>query len=150
MEQNNPVKWNIKVTAEWFEDAVRTMRRLPPVKVQGYHSAWPPIIYSEAEKMHMDKKPMRIKPTAFDISRMELAIDWLNWIDNPDERKLIWERAKRKPWKVICWELGVCRMTAWRKWTMALTIIITHLNNTQEANYQKNKHYLCRYFQLIA
>ena len=45
-----------------------------------------------------------------------------------EERKLIWLRAARVPWKAITWEFGCDRTTAWRRWTLALTKIAARLN----------------------
>ncbi len=33
--------WTADDVADHFEEAFRTLRKLPPVKVQGYLSAWP-------------------------------------------------------------------------------------------------------------
>jgi predicted DNA-binding protein (UPF0251 family) len=49
------------------------------------------------------------------------------WIDEP-ERKLIWSRAARVPWKQITYEMGVDRTTAWRRWQLALAKIASRLN----------------------
>jgi hypothetical protein len=49
------------------------------------------------------------------------------WI-TAEERKLIWLRAARVPWKQITWEFGCDRTTVWRRWTLALTKIAARLN----------------------
>jgi hypothetical protein len=48
--------------------------------------------------------------------------------DTTAERKLIWSRAARVPWKQISGELGCDRTTAWRRWQLALTKIAARLN----------------------
>ena len=45
-----------------------------------------------------------------------------------EERKLVWLRAARVPWKAITFEFGCDRTTAWRRWTLALTKIASRLN----------------------
>ena len=44
------------------------------------------------------------------------------------ERKLIWSRAARVPWKQIGGELGCDRTTAWRRWQLALTKVAARRN----------------------
>ena len=46
-----------------IESAVYVMKLLPPVKVQGYHSTMPDIIYTPQEIAFMDRKPIKIRPT---------------------------------------------------------------------------------------
>ena len=62
---------------------------------------------------------MRVWPSAASITRLEQTFDWVLWIEEA-ERKLIWSRAARVPWKQISGELGVDRTTAWRKHKLAL------------------------------
>jgi hypothetical protein len=85
---------------EQMRSAVRTLRRMPPVKVQGYYSAWPDIVRDDREIMAMAKEPLRVRPSAHDIQELE-------------ERRLLWARANRIPWKMVCGELGVGRTKAW-------------------------------------
>ena len=40
-----------------FKEAVRTLKKLPPVRVRGYFNSWPEIVYTEREIMRMDQKP---------------------------------------------------------------------------------------------
>ena len=75
----------------------------------------------------MDPEPMWVWPSASAITRLEQTFDWVLWIEEA-ERKLIWARAARVPWKQICWELGCDRTTAWRKHKLALTKIASRLN----------------------
>ena len=103
-----------------FKEAVRTLRRLPPVKVQGYFSVWPEIIYSEVEIMRMDKKTKTWPATPDAISRMEKAIDWLNLLETVEERKIIWMRANNIPWIIISKTFGFSRVTASKKYKNAI------------------------------
>jgi hypothetical protein len=61
------------------------------------------------------------------ITRLEQTSDWVLWIEEA-ERKLVWSRAARVPWKQISGELGCDRTTAWRRWQLALTKIAARLN----------------------
>ena len=120
--------WTADDVADHFEEAFRTLRKLPPVKVQGYFNAWPQIVRSEKEILAMEPQPMRVWPSTAAITRLEQTFDWVLWIGE-DERRLIWGRAARRPWKEISGELGVDRTTAWRRWQMALAKIADRLNH---------------------
>lgn len=120
-------QWTAEAVADQFEEAFRTLRKLPPVKVQGYFNTWPEMVHSSREIAAMEPQPMRLWPSTAAITRLEQTFDWVLWID-VDERKLVWSRAARVPWKVISWELGCDRTTAWRHWQLALTKIAARLN----------------------
>ena len=40
-------------------------------------------------------------------------------------------RANRKPWKPICWELGISRATANRRWRYGIAVIVWRMNGKQ-------------------
>ena len=120
-------EWTGETVAEHFEEAVRTLRKLPPVRVTGYFNAWPEVLRSAKEIAAMEPEPMRVLPSTSAITRLERTFDWMLWI-TVEERKLIWLRAARVPWKAITWEFGCDRTTAWRRWTLALTKIAARLN----------------------
>jgi hypothetical protein len=119
--------WTGEAVADHFEEAVRTLRKLPPVRVTGYFNAWPEVLRSAKEIAAMEPEPMRVRPGADAITRLEQTFDWMLWI-SVEERKLIWLRAARVPWKAITFEFGCDRTTAWRRWTLALTKIASRLN----------------------
>ena len=121
-------EWTSEQVIERFEEAARTLRRLPPVKAQGYFSTWPKVKYTELELLQQEAAPLRLgPPTAEAISRMEEALSWLAWL-TPEGRKLVWLRAERLPWKPICMRLGTDRTTAWRWYKRAITVVVRKLN----------------------
>ena len=119
--------WTADDVADHFEEALRTLRKLPPVTVQGYFTTWPAIVRTSREIAAMEPQPMRVWPSAAAITRLEQTFDWVLWIEE-DERKLVWARAARRPWKQISAEHACDRTTAWRRWQLALTKIATRLN----------------------
>ena len=119
--------WTADDVADHFEEAFRTLRKLPAVKARGHFSGWPQVLRSPREIAAMEPEPMRVWPSAAAITRLERIFDWMTWIDEA-ERKLVWSRAARVPWKVISHELGCDRTTAWRRWQLALTKIAARLN----------------------
>lgn len=124
--------WTVTDVAARFEEAVYTLKRLPPVRVQGYVSTWPPIIHSTLELLQGERLPMRLgSPSAAAISRMEETIQWICFLDDVDDRRIVWLRAARVPWKPICWRLGVSRTTAYYRYRIALMKIVMRLNSKQ-------------------
>lgn len=120
-------EWTADGVADHLEEAFRTLRKLPPVKAQGYFNTWPDIVRTRREIAAMEPEPMRLRPSASAITRLEQTFDWMLWIEEA-ERKLVWSRAARVPWKRISGELGCDRTTAWRRWRLALTKIAGRLN----------------------
>ena len=112
---------------ERLRSAARTLRRLPNVKVQGYFSTWPTIIREPLEILQMEPEPLRITPSMADITEMEeVLFVWLKWLE-PEERRLVWLRAERVRWKLICGRFGVGRTKAWEMYRRALASIATKL-----------------------
>ena len=119
--------WTADDVADHFAEAFRTLRKLPAVKARGHFSGWPQVLRSPREIAAMEPEPMRVWPSAAAITRIEQTFDWVLWIEEA-ERKLIWSRAARVPWKQISGEMGCNRTTAWRRWQVALTKIAARLN----------------------
>ncbi len=120
MKQAKTVTVKQKYVEDRIHNAARTLRRLPEERVQGYFSTWPKIKRDEMEILQMEKEPMRIRPSMDDITQMEeVLFVWLRWLE-VDERKLVWQRAERVRWKLICAQFGVGRTKAWEMYKCAL------------------------------
>ena len=103
-----------------LETAAYVDRLLPPVRAPKYRCCMPDIIYTPQEIAFMDRRPVKQHPTQEQISLWEKVIlEWLP-ILTPDERKLVWKRAKHIPWKLLCWEFGFERAEMWRRYQKAL------------------------------
>lgn len=127
-------KWTVTDVAERFEEAVATLRRLPPVKVQKHFNSWPVVVHSTVELLRQEKKPLKLgPPSASAISRMEECFDWIFWLEGETERRIVWLRAQKVYWKQICWRVGYSRTKAWEIHTIALLKIVTRLNTRQMA-----------------
>lgn len=130
--------WTDKDVAQRFEEALYTLKRLPKAVMLGYRATWPAILYTELEILQQDKKPFRLgPPLPAAIDRMEQTLIWISWLD-VDDRRLVWARAKRLPWRMICGQIGVCKTTAWNRWLDALDKIVVRLN-ANKSGYRKQK-----------
>lgn len=118
-------------TAERVEarlcEAADVMRRLPPVRVQGYFNTWPAIAHEFSDRVSQDPSRMRRPPPSPDaITRAEATLLWLRWLD-VDDARLVWMRADRARWRAICQQFGIARSTANRRYDYALTVIVWRL-----------------------
>jgi hypothetical protein len=119
--------WTADAVAKHFAEAFQTLRRLPPVRARGYFNSWPAIVRTRQEIAGMEAEPMRFAPSPCAITRLEQTFDWVLWIEEA-ERKLIWSRAAKVPWRQITTEMGCDRTTAWRRLQNALGKIASRLN----------------------
>ena len=88
------VQWTPSAVADRLEEAAKTLRRLPPVKVRGYISSWPPIIRDFWEAYGWSEVQVRPGPPAPDaIDQMDESLAWLHVLE-ADEVRLIWLRAE--------------------------------------------------------
>lgn len=134
MRYKTPEKWTVTDVAERFEDAAYTLKRLPPVRVQGYFSTWPAIVRTVAEQLAEDRLPMRLgPPSAEAVARMEETIQWIFFLDDELERRLVWLRAARVPWKPIVDRLGYCRTTLHYRYRVAIYTITIRVNLAQRS-----------------
>lgn len=121
------IDWTPALVEAQLIEAADTMKRLPPVKVQGYFNTWPVVRPEFADLVGREPEQLRLgPPSAAAISRMDEALEWLRWLD-PDDAKLVWMRAEEKPWKAVCWRFGIGRATANRRHEYALSIMVWRL-----------------------
>lgn len=123
--------WTRQDVRERLEEAAAVLRRLPAPRVQGYFNTWPRMVVEFGDLVGQEAPPVRLPPpSAQAISRMEMALPWLQWLE-PEEAKLVWARAEGAPWKEICWRFGVSRATASRRYDYGLSVIAWRLNGRQ-------------------
>ena len=119
--------WTPELVETRLIEAAEVMRRLPAVRVQGYFSTWPAIVPEFADLVGQEPAGRRrFPPPADAITRMDETLAWLHWLE-PDDAKLVWMRAERKPWKAVCWRFGLARSTANRRYAYALNLIAWRL-----------------------
>lgn len=105
-----------------LETAAYVERLLPPVKPLKYRSWLFEIVYTPQEIAFMERRPIKIKPTNEQIALWERTLDWMEVLE-PDERQLVWKRAKRIPWKLLCREFKLCKSNLGARHLKALTKI---------------------------
>lgn len=122
--------WTPATVDARLESAADVFSMLPEGKPQGYFNAWPEYFHSFADKVGQQPQMRRPRPSPRQITQAEETLLWLRWLD-PDDARLLWLRANRKPWKPICWELGISRATANRRWQYGIAVIVWRLNGNQ-------------------
>ena len=120
-------EWTAAQVEDRLESAADVFAQLPMVKPTGYFNAWPEYLHSFADKVGQEPQMRRPRPGPRQITEAEEAMLWLRWLEKDDAR-LVWLRANRTPWKPICWELGISRATANRRWQYGIAVIVWRLN----------------------
>lgn len=106
-----------------IESAAYVDRLLPAVRAPRYRCLMPDIIYTEQEKIFMDKKPIKVKPNKEQLDLWEkVMFVWLPLL-SVDERRLVWKRANNIPWKLLCREFGVSRQGLSKNYNVAIAKI---------------------------
>ena len=105
-------EWTTNMVEDRLLEAADVLTRLPDVRVHGYYGLWPKMILQFSDLVGQEPPKLRRPPPSPEtISRMEQTVPWLTWLE-PRDAKLVWARAERSPWKVICWRFGISRATA--------------------------------------
>lgn len=119
--------WTRDMVEDRVVEAAAVLRHMPPPRVAGYFSTWPEVVRSFGDLVGQEPRPMKITPTARDISRMEETLTWTAGLD-PIDGKIVWLRAYGLRWKRICWTVGLQRSAAHQHWLYALCVIAFRLN----------------------
>ena len=120
-------EWITAQVQDRLELAAGVMRQMPGVMPQGFFNAWPEYFHSFADKVGQEPQMRRPRPSPRQITEAEEAMLWLRWLEKDDAR-LVWLRANGTPWKPICWQLGLSRATANRRWQYGSAVIVWRLN----------------------
>jgi len=120
-------EWTKTQVQDRLEAAADVMRQLPGVMPRGFFNAWPEYFHSFADQVGQEPRMRRPRPSPRQITEAESALLWLRWLEKDDAR-LLWLRVNGTPWKPICWELGISRATANRRWQYGLAVIVWRLN----------------------
>jgi Domain of unknown function (DUF6362) len=119
--------WTPSMVEARLSEAAYVLKRLPEPKLSGYFSTWPEFVYSFADKVGQEPKPMRVLPSSQAISRMEETLTWTVGLD-PIDGKIVWMKAYGARWKSICWAVGLQRSAAHQHWLFGLSVISLRLN----------------------
>ncbi len=121
---------------ERFELAALTLKRTPNPTgsgPKGFGSSWPDYVRSRFTAYGTEAARVRVIPSPKEIQMMEDTIGWLMLLKSDDEekdsvdRRIVWMRAERQPWRYICSHVGLSRAQANRRWAAALITITKRL-----------------------
>jgi uncharacterized protein DUF6362 len=127
------IYWTPRLVEACLVEAADTLRRLPEPRVPGYVNSWPEVVEKAQVARGPAEGPTRLgPPSPAAIDQMDAVLRWLRWLE-PDEQKIVWDRANRRPWKAIACAHDIERTTAWRRWTYALVTIAARLNAASRA-----------------
>ena len=120
-------EWTRAMVADRLDLAADVMRSMPPVRPQGYVSAWPDYVSTFADQVEQEPRMKKPLPSPRMITQADEAMLWLRWVDK-DIGQILWARANRKPWKRISWHQGISRSAANRRHEYGLAVIVWKLN----------------------
>ena len=133
------IQWTPSLVEAWITEAADVLSRLPELRVRGYITSWPPIVRDFCEAYGwQDAVLRRPPPPAHAIDRMDKALQWLAWLEQTDSR-IVWLRACGKPWKAVCWEVGLARAAAHQHWMFALCVISWRLNGKKVSKHMSRR-----------
>ena len=120
------MKWTPSLVEERLAEAASVLKRLPEPRRQGYFNVWPEILHSFADKVGQEPRMRRPLPSPRQITEADEAMLWLRWLERDDAR-IVWLRSNGKPWKKICWDVGLSRPAANRHWQYGVALITWRL-----------------------
>jgi hypothetical protein len=119
--------WTTTRVQDRLELAAGVMRQMPGVRPRGFFNAWPEYFHSFADQVEQEPRMRRPRPSPREITQAEEAMLWLRWLEVEDAR-LVWARAEGTAWKPICWQFGLSRTAATKRWQYGLAVITWRLN----------------------
>ncbi len=126
--ENKEKIWTEQEVIKAFEEAIRTLKKLPSERLRDYFTIWPEVVYTPIELVRMDKTARKWSATPEAISRMEKFCRWIHLLESVEERRIVWLRAARISWRFICYEFGISRGTGYLRWKKAILTITKKLN----------------------
>lgn len=129
MNMKPTLYWSEKIVAGYIIQCASIHRRLPEVRVPGYHTLWPVTMKDEWERLYdmLNGKPTLGSPMPPEVSFSDAVLEWLQLLDR-SQQQLVWMRANRVPWKILVEEFGRSKPTLWREHCACLSRIKYHLN----------------------
>ena len=121
-------EWTPEIVEERLVEAAAVLRRMPPVKVQGYFNLWPRVVHDFGDLVEQEPPKLRMPfPSPDAITRMEEILGWTVGLD-PVDARIVHLRAAGQRWNEICWKVGLARAAAHEHWLYALCVIALKLN----------------------
>src|SRR6056297_1943795 len=95
-------EWTRAMVADRLDLAADVMRSMPPVRPQGYVSAWPEYLSTFADQVGQEPRMKKPLPSPRMITDADEAMLWLRWVDK-DIGKVLWARAIPTAWNGSRW-----------------------------------------------
>ena len=82
-------EWTRAMVADRLDLAADVMRSMPPVRPQGYVSAWPEYVSTFADQVEQEPRMTKPLPSPRMITQADEAMLWLRWVV-VTSRKVVW------------------------------------------------------------
>tara|TARA_Y100001972_G_C7619019_1_gene310404 strand:- start:601 stop:1017 length:417 start_codon:yes stop_codon:yes gene_type:complete len=127
------IEIGVKELWDWLEDSIRTGKRLPGAIRKQKLSYWMdyPDEYWTTYGYH--DVTMRLPPpTSKNISRFVFMLEIMRYVPEVEDRKLMWKRAAKYPWKNLEREFGMHRTNLHKKIKKELLRIIFKIHDEKK------------------
>ena len=124
--QRDEVRFRLEEAAETLKAQTLSIRDMPSSRV----TAWPDVVHDAI--VAYGYAPVRMRPAAptpAKISRADEAVQWLFWLSDR-ERKIVWARACRIPWRRLAAMDGRSHTTLRKIFAGGLDVVLRNLNAT--------------------
>lgn len=121
-----------------IEGAMRTLQRMPRVGPKDYKCVWPEHIrdFWELWRQYATEsaydKPMRIVPTAKQITELDEVLDWF-WCVPRETTQIIWARSMQQSWRQIATITGLAPNTCRTRFRIGVVVLAHHARNKNNA-----------------
>jgi hypothetical protein len=129
-------RFNVEAIAAEISEAAETLKhhhsgRCWPAEMR---AVWPDVVQSTYESYNTDKaradlaERTRIVPSSAEITRMDRAIGWLNWLE-PRQRIIVWAMASGLSLRKVAAMHGKGRTSIHEDYVASLVLIAIHLHD---------------------
>lgn len=116
-------QWTNDLVAQRFEECISVINKLPSGINISNRNYWPDIKLTPREIARQEKRRTVLRPLPEAIDRAEQTLQWIQFVEDPTHRKIIWLRAMKISWRGIARETGIPRSTAQRQWIAQLSML---------------------------
>jgi len=129
--------WTAEAVEARLEEAADTLRRLRMSGVwpAQHRSSWPDVVqdfweaYGGGDFLEYHDEPMRPPPPSSSaIDRMDEAMTWFAYLDDPLDRRVVWAKAFGAGDRRVAAMIGQSRWTVRRRYKRAINMIVEALN----------------------
>ena len=123
--------WDEEAVRFFLKEAADTLRRLPSTMIRPRLSYWPDVVVETSDFIGSGSKIRPAAPRPAAIDRLDSVLEWLLVCDD-EERRLVWARACRLPWRRLSEMDGRSHMTLRKVEARGVAAILAKLRDPSQ------------------